>query len=170
LVTQSPAGNFAVFGFLFKVSSSLLIRLNFKPAVERLNFKPFQLSSRDNPNIAAIMADIGKETSYTSEACEFQTRLLEQTLRFEFFFFSKTKAEVKTKSTFRLSDFLPHSYPWNKYYRYSGSLTVPPCTEAIKWTVFTTPILISRNQVSFLTTNKFQLCVKHIYDLKYFQS
>jgi hypothetical protein len=91
LVTQSPAGNFAVFGFLFKVSSSLLIRLNFKPAVERLNFKPFQLSSRDNPNIAAIMADIGKETSYTSEACKFQTRLLEQNLDSNLFSFRKLK-------------------------------------------------------------------------------
>lgn len=100
LVTQSLSGNFAVFGFLFK------------------------LSANDNPKIATIMADVGKETGYTA------------------------KANVTTQSTFKLSDFLPNSYPWHKYYRYSGSLTTPPCTEAITWTVFTTPIAISHNQLN----------------------
>lgn len=34
-----------------------------------------------------------------------------------------------------------------KYFRYSGSLTTPNCDEAVVWTLFTQPILLSRTQV-----------------------
>ena len=37
----------------------------------------------------------------------------------------------------------------NGYYRYSGSLTTPPCTEGVIWTIFTTKINISSYQVLF---------------------
>ncbi len=32
-------------------------------------------------------------------------------------------------------------------YRYDGSLTTPPCSEGVKWVVFTTPIRLSAKQV-----------------------
>lgn len=35
-------------------------------------------------------------------------------------------------------------------YRYSGSLTTPPCTEGVAWTVFTTPITASAAQIEAL--------------------
>jgi len=39
------------------------------------------------------------------------------------------------------------------YYRYSGSLTVPGCTEAVTWNVVDSPIIeISRNQFAELQT------------------
>ena len=38
----------------------------------------------------------------------------------------------------------------NNYYRYTGSLTTPPCTEGILWNVFTNYINISSNQVGRL--------------------
>ncbi len=33
------------------------------------------------------------------------------------------------------------------YYRYLGSLTNPPCSEGIIWTIFESPIEISESQV-----------------------
>lgn len=33
------------------------------------------------------------------------------------------------------------------YYRYKGSLTTPGCTESVVWTVFETPIPLSKAQV-----------------------
>jgi carbonic anhydrase len=33
------------------------------------------------------------------------------------------------------------------YYRYIGSLTTPPCSEGVFWTVFESSIEISTNQV-----------------------
>jgi carbonic anhydrase len=38
------------------------------------------------------------------------------------------------------------------YYRYMGSLTTPPCTEGVNWTVFKTPIEASPKQIRDLAT------------------
>ncbi|XP_060114859.1 carbonic anhydrase 6 isoform X2 [Heteronotia binoei] len=36
------------------------------------------------------------------------------------------------------------------YYRYSGSLTTPPCSETVIWTVFDSPIKLSHTQIGIL--------------------
>ncbi|KAL5006486.1 hypothetical protein ScPMuIL_015292 [Solemya velum] len=46
----------------------------------------------------------------------------------------------------RLFNFLPSSY--GEFYRYTGSLTTPPCYESVLWTVFTDFIPISDNQMA----------------------
>ncbi|CAN2388242.1 carbonate dehydratase activity [Pristimantis euphronides] len=38
----------------------------------------------------------------------------------------------------------------DKYYRYQGSLTTPPCTENVLWTVFDSHIILSHNQIKLL--------------------
>uniref|UniRef100_H2YZZ6 Carbonic anhydrase n=1 Tax=Ciona savignyi TaxID=51511 RepID=H2YZZ6_CIOSA len=48
-------------------------------------------------------------------------------------------------SKFDIGRFLPEDL--ENYYRYSGSLTTPPCFESVVWTVFNEPIYISRAQV-----------------------
>uniref|UniRef100_K7FPE1 Carbonic anhydrase n=1 Tax=Pelodiscus sinensis TaxID=13735 RepID=K7FPE1_PELSI len=36
------------------------------------------------------------------------------------------------------------------FYRYHGSLTTPPCSESVIWTVFDSPIILSHTQISLL--------------------
>jgi carbonic anhydrase len=46
------------------------------------------------------------------------------------------------------SGLLPHD---TGYYLYTGSLTAPPCTEAVKWFVLKTPVEISAEQIQQFT-------------------
>ena len=57
--------------------------------------------------------------------------------------------------TFNISAVLPNVEMLNAdgYYRYIGSLTTPPCTEGIIWSIFRTRINISEWQV-FLNGKK----------------
>ncbi|KAL4224200.1 Eukaryotic-type carbonic anhydrase [Mactra antiquata] len=49
---------------------------------------------------------------------------------------------------FPLKKLLPSDY--ETYYRYNGSLTTPPCSESVVWTVFREPIEISEYQMNQL--------------------
>ena len=51
--------------------------------------------------------------------------------------------EAQPYMSFNLNDFLPGS--WESY-RYEGSLTTPPCSEVVSWTVFEAPLTASREQ------------------------
>jgi carbonic anhydrase len=53
-----------------------------------------------------------------------------------------------------LSKLMPDSL--EAYYRYSGSLTTPPCSEAVIWTVFEDVVTISQEQADFLMTSLYQ--------------
>jgi carbonic anhydrase len=46
--------------------------------------------------------------------------------------------------TVNVDDLLPKN---RSTYRYDGSLTTPPCSEGVKWMVFTSPIQLSANQL-----------------------
>lgn len=53
---------------------------------------------------------------------------------------TRTESEVQINATGILPDSLA-------YYKYSGSLTTPPCTEGVKWHVLSTPITASQEQL-----------------------
>ncbi|KAL3096009.1 hypothetical protein niasHS_005768 [Heterodera schachtii] len=42
----------------------------------------------------------------------------------------------------------------SSFVRYEGSLTTPPCSENVTWTVFTDPLLVTREQMSLLRALK----------------
>ncbi|XP_068109615.1 carbonic anhydrase 14 isoform X2 [Hyperolius riggenbachi] len=52
--------------------------------------------------------------------------------------------------SFSVKELLPNSL--DKYYRYSGSLTTPPCYQSVTWTVFSDPVHISQSQMQKLRT------------------
>ncbi|XP_059829181.1 carbonic anhydrase 4a isoform X1 [Hypanus sabinus] len=49
---------------------------------------------------------------------------------------------------FSLKNMIPDQEKLKKYYRYQGSLTTPPCSEAVIWTMFAEPIQWSNDQIN----------------------
>ena len=43
----------------------------------------------------------------------------------------------------------------DRFWRYEGSLTVPPCTEGITWTIFVTPIVFEESDMDRIRKNLF---------------
>lgn len=60
---------------------------------------------------------------------------------------------IPLKDSFKPVDLLPKSLA---YYRYSGSLTTPPCTEGVRWLVLKNPVTASRAQIE-----AFEKAMKH---------
>ncbi|XP_018421558.1 PREDICTED: carbonic anhydrase 14 [Nanorana parkeri] len=52
--------------------------------------------------------------------------------------------------SFNIEDLLPSNL--DRYFRYSGSLTTPPCSQSVVWTVFSNPVQISESQMETLRT------------------
>ncbi|CAL8103806.1 unnamed protein product [Calicophoron daubneyi] len=57
-------------------------------------------------------------------------------------------------STFNLSRLLDHVDP-AQYFRYSGSLTTPPCTENVIWTLFRKTVPVKSEQLELLRNLRF---------------
>uniref|UniRef100_A0A8C3R9H3 Carbonic anhydrase n=1 Tax=Cyanoderma ruficeps TaxID=181631 RepID=A0A8C3R9H3_9PASS len=53
-----------------------------------------------------------------------------------------------TLSSLDVQAMLPENL--SHFYRYQGSLTTPPCSESVIWTIFHSPIVLSHTQVSLL--------------------
>lgn len=65
-----------------------------------------------------------------------------------------TQDHVETmKQSVDLTGLFPHD---KHYYRFSGSLTTPPCTEGVRWLVMKQPITLSKEQLG-----EFQRALKH---------
>ena len=60
---------------------------------------------------------------------------------------SKEGKEVRLREPFDPSTLLPED---RRAYRYTGSLTTPPCTEGVSWVVMATPIQASGQQIAAL--------------------
>lgn len=61
-------------------------------------------------------------------------------------FFPVRHPEKETNlRSFILRDLLPSSV--DSYYRYTGSLTTPPCSKVVEWIIFSRPVYLSHSQV-----------------------
>ncbi len=65
----------------------------------------------------------------------------------------KNKEKVVKKITINVSDLLPEN---RAYYHFYGSLTTPPCSENVNWSILKTPVEVSEKQIK-----KFQSIMKH---------
>ena len=63
---------------------------------------------------------------------------------------------VHIPETVDFEELLPAST--RKFYRYHGSLTTPPCSEIVTWTLFQDPITISSHQVVIPSTEQVNGC------------
>lgn len=59
----------------------------------------------------------------------------------------------KMQSSINLEKLFPQD---EHYYRFSGSLTTPPCTEGVRWLIMRNPVTLSAQQLK-----KFQIALKH---------
>uniref|UniRef100_A0A915AAJ9 Carbonic anhydrase n=1 Tax=Parascaris univalens TaxID=6257 RepID=A0A915AAJ9_PARUN len=60
------------------------------------------------------------------------------------------KVAVPSKSATIEHAVVEHKLPHNRnsFWRYTGSLTTPPCSEGVTWTVFTEPVSITKEQLA----------------------
>ena len=58
---------------------------------------------------------------------------------------AKEGPPVKADPAFNPNDMLPKKL---SYYRYSGSLTTPPCAETVEWLLLTNPIIVAETDVA----------------------
>ncbi len=61
----------------------------------------------------------------------------------------KAGESIKLKTRYTPNELMPTN---PQYYRYSGSLTTPPCSEGIRWIVMKSPLQVSAEQVQAITT------------------
>ncbi|NXN16912.1 CAH6 anhydrase, partial [Indicator maculatus] len=95
--------------------------------------------AKDKPNGLAVLAflyvDGHFENTYYSE-------LISKLAKIRF-------AGQSTKlSSLDVQAMLPENL--SHFYRYQGSLTTPPCSESVIWTIFHSPIVLSHTQISLL--------------------
>ena len=60
--------------------------------------------------------------------------------------FQSDRAEEVSDLIFNAANLLPENI--NRYYRYRGSLTTPPCSEIVTWLVLKQPVQVSKLQVA----------------------
>ena len=64
-------------------------------------------------------------------------------------FINALPAKAETDTTANIKFSLANLFPKDKaYFRYTGSLTTPPCTEGVTWTVLKTPVTASKEQIA----------------------
>ncbi|XP_076105928.1 carbonic anhydrase-like isoform X2 [Mytilus galloprovincialis] len=82
--------------------------------------------------VISFLIDIGAANTMFDEICDCFAQIIRED-------------DNVTMSLFSMTSLFPS--PHDVYFRYYGSLTTPPCHESVIWTVFKTPISISKQQI-----------------------
>ncbi|NWV29779.1 CAH6 anhydrase, partial [Origma solitaria] len=102
------------------------------------NYSSFE-EAKDKPQGLAVLAflytDGHFENTYYSEFISKLARI-------------RFAGQSTTLSSLDVQAMLPENL--GHFYRYKGSLTTPPCSESVIWTIFHSPILLSHTQVQLL--------------------
>ncbi|KGL77886.1 Carbonic anhydrase 6, partial [Tinamus guttatus] len=105
------------------------------------NYSSFE-EAKDKPNGLAVLAflyvDGHFENTYYSE---FISKLAQ--IRFA--------GQSTQLASLDVRAMLPENL--SRFYRYQGSLTTPPCSESVTWTVFDAPVVLSHTQISLLESS-----------------
>ncbi|XP_042333826.1 carbonic anhydrase 6 [Sceloporus undulatus] len=95
--------------------------------------------AKDKPNGLAVLAflyvESNLENTYYSDFIAHLAKI-------------RFAGQSTTLNTLDIMTMLPENL--SNYYRYQGSLTTPPCTENVLWTLFDSPIKLSHAQVRLL--------------------
>lgn len=116
-----------------------LLQMHFHtPSEHSVDGKNAQLESHfvhkdDKGNIAvlAVMLVEGKENSEMAKILQHSPKEIGK--------------EITANGKFHIENFLPTSHD---FYHYEGSLTTPPCSENVKWSVFKQEVELSKQQIS----------------------
>lgn len=65
-------------------------------------------------------------------------------------FVEEYNSSTTISETFTLASLLPPSEDMERFYTYKGSLTTPPCSEAVIWIIFPNPLPVSVSQVKLI--------------------
>jgi carbonic anhydrase len=108
----------------------------------------FMHSTRD-PSINGIIPYRQRNTEiYTTE-----NTTIDEWRRY--FAASENLQEENNSTVLNLNLALLMGIDLNEFWRYEGSLTTPPCTEGIIWTIFKTPIMFTENELGGFRTDIF---------------
>lgn len=117
-----------------------LVQMHFhKPSEHQINGQNFAMEGhlvhKNSKGELAVLGFLIKEGQENKQLAEIWTKL--------------PKEEIiqgsKLTNPVDLVNLLPAE---KKSFRYNGSLTTPPCTEAVKWTVLSAPIEMSKEQIA----------------------
>ncbi|XP_027558661.1 carbonic anhydrase 6 [Neopelma chrysocephalum] len=95
--------------------------------------------AKDKPNGLAVLAFLYEDGHFENT---YYSEFISKLARIRF-------AGQSTKlSSLDVQAMLPENL--SHFYRYQGSLTTPPCSESVIWTIFHSPIVLSHTQISLL--------------------
>lgn len=112
---------------------------------------PIQPDSKtDNPVFSPILSAWKQSYLRVLEACNISTSGLDFSSSRRRFTVPSTRRNLQANasSSFSAYDLIP---PGSTYYTYNGSLTTPPCTQGVWWSVLDTPMLVSVRQYEQLS-------------------